>query len=77
MPSVQKKRDLLPQLRDIINAFVDISDDVAILEMDDSDASSRRVRARLIDIVETKVNPFKEEIKNIRTGVVARKKNKE
>jgi hypothetical protein len=74
MPSVQKKRELLPLLNNIILAFSDLAPDVAILELEDSDASSRRVRARIIDILNNEVPALKNEITGVRINVNSKKK---
>ncbi len=74
MPSVIKKRDLLPKLNSIIQAFIKMAPDVAILELDDSDPASKRVRTALIDVMAKEFPEFKEEISNIRMKLHRAKK---
>lgn len=76
MPLLTKKRILLPKLNSIIQALVKMAPDVAILEFDDSDAASKRVRTALIDLMAKEFPEFKEEISNIRMKLHRAKKLK-
>jgi len=74
MSTVTKKRELLPKLNAIIFKFTKMAEDVAMLELDDSDACSRRVRTALIDVCTKEIPEFKTEITNIRMKLARGKK---
>lgn len=74
-PTVTKKRDLLPLLRAVIHKFTSMTEDVAILELTDSDAASRKVRAAIIEVVNKEIPEFKEAVIGIRTEMREQKKN--
>lgn len=52
-----------------------MTEDVAILELTDSDAASRKVRAAIIEVVNKEIPEFKEAVIGIRTEMREQKKN--
>lgn len=63
---ITKKRDLLPKLHKVINALVDMSADLAKLELTDNEEASKRARRDIIDIKNKYMKDLNDEITNLR-----------
>lgn len=74
--SFDKKRELLPILNNVIKSFIDLSDDIAILEFHDNDKASRRVKLRLSDIKNHEITVLIDAIKEVRVQINNKHKQK-
>ena len=71
-----KKREILPELHNAINALVALSTDCASLEMMDNDQASRRVKRDLAKFKQTELKTFTDLIYGIRDEIKSRPRRK-
>lgn len=71
-----KKRELLPKLKLLIKETVALSNDVATLELSDSEDVALRLRRRLLDIQNIHLKALRDDVAAIRFSNKQLKKNK-
>lgn len=67
--SIVKKRELLPKLNGLIKYLIELSSDVAIIELHDHEQASKRIRIKLIEFKNGPLKDFQNEIVNVRIDV--------
>lgn len=75
MADLSKKRDLMPKLQNCIEALVNLSFDVAKLELSDNNQASVRVKRNLAEFKNTELKDLTEAINETRSEIITRPKS--